>query len=378
MKTRLAALADLGQSIWVDDIRRDTLGDGTLARWIAQGVRGLTSNPTIFEQAIATSEVYDDAIRRHEGARSESDDLITVTESLMMEDVVAACDLFRPVYEATGGTDGYVSLEVDPRLAHDTAGTLRAAERLWAAVGRPNLMIKVPATPAGLPALRHLIATGVNVNMTLLFSRERYRAVVETYLAGLEDRRAAGLPLDTVASVASFFVSRVDTLVDQRLETLAAVRPAERAALLALRGRAAVANARLAYQVFREVVESPRYRQLAAHGARPQRPLWASTSTKNPAYPDLLYVETLIGPDTVNTVPPGTLAAILDHARAIRTVDTEVDRCQADLAALEAVGIDLSDVTATLERDGVAKFQESFRHLLDVVANKRARLSATP
>jgi transaldolase len=367
--TTLERLAELGQSVWIDYIRRRMLEDGELARLIAQGVRGLTSNPTIFEQAIGESDDYDAAIR----ADADPTDARALFDRLAREDVTRAADLFRPLYDRTDGLDGYVSIEVAPGLARDAAGTVAEARRLWRALDRPNVMIKVPGTVEGLLAIRTLIADGVNVNVTLIFSRERYRAVLEAWAAGLEDRLAAGRPVGRVASVASFFVSRVDTLVDRRLEALAAARPDRAAALLALRGRAAVANAKLAYRVFAETLATPRVRALLARGARPQRPLWASTSTKNSAYPDLLYVEPLIGPHTVNTVPPKTLAALLDHGRVARTVDSGWDDAEAVLATLEAEGIDLAEVTAQLEAEGVAAFARSEETLLERL---RAKVSA--
>jgi len=370
--TVLQRLAELGQSVWIDYIRRRMLEDGELERLIAQGVRGLTSNPTIFEQAIGESDDYDAAIL----AAEHPEDTRALFDRLAQEDVRRAAQLFRPIYDRTEGLDGYVSLEVAPALARDAAGTVSEARRLWQALDCPNVMIKVPGTVEGLSAVRTLLAEGINVNVTLVFSRERYRAVLEAWTAGLEDRLAAGLPLERVASVASFFVSRVDTLIDRRLDALAAERPDRAAALAALKGRAAVANAKLAYRLFAETLAEPRVRALTARGARPQRPLWASTSTKNPAYPDLLYVESLIGPHTVNTVPPKTLAALLDHGRVARTVDTGWDEAEAVLAAIEAEGIRLAEVTAQLEEEGVAAFARSEETLLDRLAAKVAALSA--
>jgi transaldolase/glucose-6-phosphate isomerase len=362
----LRALHALGQSIWVDYIRRQILENGELARLIDLGVRGLTSNPTIFEQAIDGSDDYDAAIR----AFGRRDDVQALYDHLTTSDIARAADLFRPVFDEAGGADGFVSLEVSPLLARDTDATVSEARRLFSLVDRPNLMIKVPATAAGVPAIRTLIADGLNINVTLIFSLDRYRAVIDAYLAGLEDRLAAGRRLDTVHSVASFFVSRVDTLVDKRLEALQAQHP-EAAALF---GKAAVANAKLAYAVFRETLESPRWARLREAGAAPQRPLWASTSTKNPGYPDLLYVETLIGPDTVNTVPPKTLEAILDHGRIRRTVDEGVAEARDTLARLEALGISMQDVTDQLEQEGVAAFEQSFRTLMAGLEKKSRQL----
>jgi transaldolase len=367
---RLEQLTALGQSIWLDFIRRDILENGELANLIAEGVRGMTSNPTIFEQAIDGSEAYDAQIRRLGPAA----DAHTLYDALTGEDIRRACDLFRPVYERTGGEDGLVSVEVSPLVATDTDATVKEARRLWTAIDRPNVMIKVPATVAGLPAIKSLIAAGINVNVTLIFSQTRYEAVMDAYWDGIAERAADGLPVSAVRSVASFFVSRVDTLVDRLLDEAAAANPGRAAALAALKGRAAVANAQLAYRRFQQRMASPAVAKLVAQGARPQRPLWASTSTKNPAYPDLLYVDTLVGPDTVNTVPPATLRAILDHALAERTIDRDLPGAEAVMAGLASVGIDMDAVTAQLETEGVAAFEASFRKLLDGLAAKAERL----
>jgi transaldolase len=367
---RLEQLAALGQSIWLDFIRRDILENGELAALIAEGVRGMTSNPTIFEQAIDGSEAYDAQIRQ----LGPGADVHTLYDALTGEDIRRACDLFRPVYDRTGGDDGLVSVEVSPLLATDTDATVKEARRLWAAIDRPNVMIKVPATRAGLPAIRSLIAAGINVNVTLIFSQMRYEAVMDAYWDGIAERVAAGLSVRAVRSVASFFVSRVDTLVDRLLDEAAASNPGRASDLAALKGRAAVANAQLAYRRFQQRMASPAVAKLVAQGARPQRPLWASTSTKNPAYPDLLYVDTLVGPDTVNTVPPATLRAILDHALAERTVDRDFSGAEAVMAELRSAGIDMDAVTAQLEAEGVAAFEASFRKLLNGLAAKAERL----
>jgi transaldolase len=367
---RLEQLAALGQSIWLDFIRRDILENGELAALIAEGVRGMTSNPTIFEQAIDGSEAYDAQIRQ----LGPGADVHTLYDALTGEDIRRACDLFRPVYDRTGGDDGLVSVEVSPLLATDTDATVKEARRLWAAIDRPNVMIKVPATRAGLPAIRSLIAAGINVNVTLIFSQTRYEAVMDAYWDGIAERVAAGLSVRAVRSVASFFVSRVDTLVDRLLDEAAASNPGRASDLAALKGRAAVANAQLAYRRFQQRMASPAVAKLVAQGARPQRPLWASTSTKNPAYPDLLYVDTLVGPDTVNTVPPATLRAILDHALAERTVDRDFSGAEAVMAELRSAGIDMDAVTAQLEAEGVAAFEASFRKLLNGLAAKAERL----
>lgn len=367
-----AAIALLGQSLWLDYIHRDLLEGGELRRLIERdGIRGVTSNPTIFEQAIAGSAAYDAAIA--ELARTGRD-ARAIYETLAVEDVTRAADIFRPIYEMTGGNDGFVSLEVAPDLAHDTEGTVAEARRLWAAVDRPNLMIKVPGTPAGLPAVTRLIAEGLNVNVTLLFAVEVYERVIDAYLTGLEQRARSGQALESIRSVASFFVSRVDTEVDKRLEARIAASgdAAERSRLEALLGGAAVANATVAYQAYVAGFSAPRFRELMAKGAAVQRPLWASTGTKNPRYPDTLYVDRLIGPDTVNTVPPATLRAFQDHGRPVRTIDADVEGARRCLAGIAAAGIPLREVTDFLTADGVKKFADSFTSLLGAVEAKRA------
>ncbi len=367
-------LERLGQSLWLDTIDRDLLASGGLKRLIEEeGIRGVTTNPTIFEQAIAHGTAYDAAIAAHAVAGM---DAAEIYETLAAEDVRAAADQLRPVHEMSGGLDGYVSLEVAPALAWDTAGTVAEARRLWARVDRPNVMVKVPGTREGLPAVEQLLADGLNVNVTLLFAVEVYRDVIDAYLTGLERRARAREPLERVRSVASFFVSRVDTEVDRRLEAAAAARPGERARLRELEGRAAVANAKLAYAAYLDAFYAPRFRALLAKGANVQRPLWASTGTKNPAYPDTLYVDALIGPDTVNTVPLATLHAFRDHGTVARTLDRDVAEAAAHLAAVEAAGVSLRDVTAQLAVDGVRKFADSHRALLGALAEKRDVLLA--
>jgi transaldolase len=365
-----SALAVLGQSLWLDYIHRDLLDSGELRRLIEQdGIRGVTSNPTIFEQAIGGGTSYDTAIA---ALAREGRDARGILEALAVEDVARAADAFRPIYEMTGGNDGFVSLEVAPDLAHDTEGTVAEARRLWAAVGRPNLMIKVPGTAEGLPAVTRLIADGINVNVTLLFSVEMYRGVIAAYVRGLELRAEAGRPLDAVRSVASFFVSRVDTEVDQRLEAKIAATsdPATRGRLEGLLGKAAVANAVDAYQAYEAGFTAPAVRALMGKGAAVQRPLWASTSSKNPRYSDTMYVDSLIGPDIVNTVPPATLRAFQDHGRPVRTIDGDVAGARRHLEALAAEGIDLREVTDVLAVDGVRKFVDSFTSLLAAIAAK--------
>ena len=320
MTTPLQELLALGQSPWYDDLSRDLILSGELATLIRSGIRGVTDNPAIFAKALSGSSAYDPAIRTQGPGAGPS----AIYEALLLADVRQAADLLRPIYEQTAGRDGFASVEVGPHLAHDTAGTLAEARRFFRSLARPNVMIKVPATLAGQHAIRQLTAEGINVNITLIFGLEQYERVMEAYLAGLQQRRRTGLPLATVASVASFFVSRVDGVVDRRLNQLLAATPdaTSRHELEALLGQAAIANARLAYQRFRAKFAGPRFAALRAHGAQVQRPLWASTGVKDPAYRDVRYLEALIGPDTVTTVPPATLAAFQDHGRVTRTIDT--------------------------------------------------------
>jgi len=366
-KSRMQELLDQGQSVWLDYLRRGMLASGELQRMIDDGLRGMTSNPTIFEHAIGGSTDYDEALAR---VASVSRTDREVFESLAVEDVRSAADLFRPVYDGSQGADGFVSLEVSPTLARDTAGTIAEARRLWAAVDRPNVMIKVPGTRDGWPAIERLLTDGININITLLFSLEHYREVAEAYLRALEARRKAGQPIDRVASVASFFVSRVDTEVDRRLDaTPAAPRD--------LRGRVAIANAQLAYAWFRALLDGPRWRPLAAGGgAKPQRLLWASTGTKDPAYSDVLYVDSLIGADTINTVPPQTLQLFEDHGTVRRTLPGDATEARRVMDRLSTV-MAFSDVTEVLEKEGIDKFAHSFETLLGVIATKRKALAAS-
>jgi transaldolase len=369
-------LTELGQSVWLDYIRRGILENGELGAMIRDhAVRGVTSNPAIFEQAIARSDDYADALDQLAAKGADANETY---ERLAIEDIRSAADLFRGIYDRSDGADGFVSLEVSPELARDTEATLHEARRLRAAVDRPNVMIKVPGTAEGLPAVEELLAEGINVNITLLFSLDGYEKVMERYLRALERRAAAGEPVDRIASVASFFVSRVDSAVDRLLEERAeaAADDGERARIRALMGRAAIANAKVAYSRYEEIFGGERFRALAARGARVQRPLWASTSTKNPEYRDVMYVEELIGPDTVNTMPLQTLEAFADHGVAERTVDRGVDRARADLQALDDLGIDLARVTAELQDEGVDKFVVPFRHMLSVVETKLAEVAA--
>ncbi len=365
--TRLGDLARLGQSIWYDSIRRALLDGGGLQELIDAGVTGVTSNPSILEKAIAGTADYDDALAQLV-ARGKSTG--EIYESLAFEDIRRAADLLRPVYDRSGGVDGYVSLEVSPRLAHDTASTVADARRLFAALARPNAMIKVPATPAGIPAIETLISEGININITLIFSLAHYEAVIQAYTSGLEKLLAADGELSKVASVASFFVSRIDTAVDRALDEL---QPRVSDPDLP-RGQIAIASARVAYARFCQIFSGARWQRLAEHGARVQRPLWASTSTKNPAYSDTLYVDSLIGPHTVNTVPPETLDAFLDHGTVALTLERGTHEAHARLARLAELGLDLDAITQKLQDDGVAAFSGAYDSLLVSIAAKRERL----
>jgi len=375
MSNPLVELQRYGQSVWLDYIRRGQLVSGEFDRLVReQGVVGVTSNPTIFQQAIAESRDYDEAIQRRIGEGLQGGPLF---EALAVEDVRDACDRLRATYERTGGRDGRVSIEVSPHQAHDTAGTIAEARRLRASVGRDNVMVKVPATLEGLPAIATLTGEGMSVNITLIFSLARYQQVMEAWLSGLEAHAARGEPLDTIRSVASFFVSRVDTKVDKAIDEAAGqLDGSARAELVAMKGQAAVANARLAYARFKDVVASPRFRALAERGAHPQRPLWASTSTKSPAYRDVLYVEELIGPDTVNTMPPQTLTAFNDHGVLEPRLERHLDRAQALFDRLPQLGIPLEALIAQLEPEGVAAFAKSYDSLLEALENKRRELVA--
>ncbi|HKT60952.1 MAG TPA: bifunctional transaldolase/phosoglucose isomerase [Gemmatimonadales bacterium] len=364
-QTAMQALLDLGQSVWLDYLRRGMFS-GELQGLIDDGLRGMTSNPTIFEHAIGGSSDYDEELRTLATSPASDRELF---ERIAVEDVRQAADLFRPVYDATAGADGFVSLEVSASLARDTAGTIAEARRLWAAVDRPNLMIKVPGTREGWPAVETLLTEGINVNITLLFSLEHYRQVAEAHLRALEARIRAGRPIDRLASVASFFVSRVDTEADRRIE-------AKGGALLDLRGKVAIANAQLAYAWFRELLAGARWKRLADAGARPQRLLWASTGTKNPAYSDVLYVDSLIAPDTINTMPPATLRLFEDHGTIRMALSDDTSAARTVMKRLAAGGVDLEDITRVLEDDGIDKFVKSFDGLIGVIANKRKALAA--
>jgi len=374
-KNTLQQLHDHGQSPWLDYITRDILKNGRLQELIALGIVGLTSNPTIFQKAISGSDLYDDELRR---LVREGKSVDEIYDALVLDDIRAASSILRPVYDRTNGRDGLVSIEEPPRLAYDTQQSIEEARRLFHYLNLPNVMIKIPGTPAGISAFRQVISEGINVNVTLVFSLESYRQVAEAYIAGLEERAAAGRPIDRIASVASFFVSRVDTAVDNKLDKLIAATDdeARKNELRALQGKAAIANAKLAYDAYKEIFDGPRWDALAQKGARTQRCLWASTSTKNPQYRDILYAEQLIGPDTVDTMPPQTIEAFLDHAVVERTVDKDVDQARAALAAIEKAGISMDEVTLRLQKDGVKQFADSFDELIDAISARRQEMMA--
>ena len=355
-----------GQSPWLDNLQRGYLTSGNLASLVERGVRGLTSNPTIFQKAIQGSSDYDEQFRSEIQKGSSAREAYW---ELVLQDIHGALDVFANLYSKSNGSDGFVSVEVDPSLAHDTAGTLSAARLLHERISRPNVMIKIPATQAGLPAIREMIAEGRNVNVTLIFSLSRYQDVMDAYIDGLEQRMASGSPVSNIASVASFFISRVDNEIDKRLDALG-TPPA-----LALRGTAAVNQARLAYAAFQKTFSGPRWDALAKAGAAVQRPLWASTSTKNPAYPDTLYVDQLIGPDTVNTLPDATLEAFADHGTLARTIDQNIGVSRRQWAELAMNAIDVDEVAARLEAEGVASFIKSFDELIGVLEDKASGIS---
>jgi transaldolase/glucose-6-phosphate isomerase len=374
MSNPLLQLSEAGQSLWLDFIDRRFLEEGGLRRLIDEdGLKGVTSNPSIFEKAIGGSGDYDDRLQAAL-ARGASDDM-AIYEQLAIADIQAAADQLRPVYDALDGKDGFVSLEVSPRLAKDTGATIAEARRLWRAVGRPNLMIKVPGTDEGVPAIRALIGEGINVNVTLLFSISAYLAVAEAHTAGLEARAAAGGDISRIAGVASFFVSRIDTRIDKEIDRRAAGGDPDAEALKRLRGKVAIANARQAYQDYLRLIATTRWKALAAKGARPQRLLWASTGVKDPAFPDVLYAEALIGPDTVDTLPPKTIDAFRDHGRVARTLTQGVEEAGQVLAEAERLGLDLDGVTRWLVEDGVRQFADAFDKLLEAVAARRAEAS---
>jgi transaldolase len=374
-KNALQQLLDEGQSPWIDNITRNMLTSGTLQSLIDQGIVGLTSNPTIFQKAIGGSQDYDDALRELVRQGKSAADIY---DALVLDDIRNAAGTLRSIYDRTNGRDGYVSIEVAPNLAYETQRTLDEARRLFSYLNLPNVMIKIPGTPEGIPAFQQAISEGINVNVTLVFSLDNYRQVAEGYIAGLEARAAKGEPIDKIASVASFFVSRVDTAVDKKLDALIeqAGDESKKDELRALQGKAAIANAKLAYAAYQEIFSGPRWEALAQKGARTQRCLWASTSTKNPKYRDILYAEQLIGPDTVDTMTPATIDAFLDHGEVARTVDRDVAQARSELDALEKAGISMDEVTLQLQKDGVHLFAESFDDLNKTIAGKREEMMA--
>ncbi|MFQ5616497.1 MAG: transaldolase [Anaerolineales bacterium] len=366
-------LFKLGQSIWYDNIQRKLLENGELAAMIERGdIRGVTSNPSIFHNAIAKSSDYDESLRALAKVGHTAEEIY---ERLAVEDIRAATDLFRPLYDETNGGDGYVSLEVSPYLAYDTDATFSEAKRLWELVDRPNLMVKIPATKDGLPAITGAIAAGVNINVTLIFSQTRYVEVIDAYMGGLEKRLEAGNSIDHVASVASFFVSRIDTKVDHLLDAIVDNETRTTPLAKALQGRLAVANAKLAYKKFEEITGGERFTRLQMKGGRVQRPLWASTSTKNPAYSDVKYVDELLGPKTVNTIPPPTLEAFKDHGVVRLTLESGLAKAGQAFEELRALGISFQQVTDELETEGVKSFANALTALLETIEERRKNVS---
>lgn len=368
----LLQIKELGQSIWLDNLTRGMLGEGRLARLVAEdGLAGVTSNPAIFNKAMTRGNDYDDQLRAlAEEGRTAGE----IFETMAVDDIQGACDVLRPVFDAANGTDGFVSLEVSPHLARDAAGTVAEARRLWKRVQRPNAFIKIPGTPEGIPAVEQCLTEGINVNITLLFSLTAYQEVMNAHLRALEARMERQEPLATVASVASFFLSRIDTKVDKRLDAMkeSGMHPAEAASL---RGKAAVASARVAYQMWKKTYSGPRWDALLDAGARFQKPLWASTSTKDPAYSDVLYVETLIGPHTVNTLPDETVDAFRDHGRAALTLESDLDEQHRVLEELDRIGVSMKQVTDELVEEGVKKFSDPFDALIQDLEAKRKSLA---
>ncbi len=371
MTNPLLQLKEYGQSVWYDNIDRAQLFSGQFKRLLDEdGVVGVTANPTIFQKSVSHGDAYDEQMTQ---LIKEGKSTGEIYEALVIQDICTVADMLRPIYDRTNGQDGYVSLEVSPDLAHDTEGTLSEVRRFWKLVNRPNLLIKIPGTPEGIPAIRQSLSEGININITLIFSIENYRQVVDAYLSALEDRNAEGKDIGHIASVASFFVSRVDTLVDKVLEDKikATSDSAEQQKLKALEGKAAIANARLVYQDFKQLFSTPRFETLKHSGAHVQRPLWASTSTKNPAYRDVLYAEELIGPNTVDTMPLETIENFRDHGRVSLTIENNVPQAKAELAALEEVGIHYDQVTQQLQDEGVQKFADSFHELFKGIESKK-------
>lgn len=371
MSNPLKRLSEIGQSVWYDYIRRDLYTGPTLKRLIEDdGLSGMTSNPTIFQKAIADSSLYDEQVRRQAKVTHDPGEIF---EALAVADVRGASDAFRAVYDAAGGNDGFVSIEVAPHLARDTQGTVVEARRLWKSCDRPNVMVKIPGTAEGIPAIRQCLAEGININITLLFSVPRHREVMEAYLVAMEERLSKGQPVDRIRSVASFFVSRVDTNADKKLDALAqdsTRSEPDRAAARRLRGLLAIANARIAYEAFEQVFGSPRFAALRAKGVSVQRPLWASTSAKDPAYPDLYYVEALVAPESVDTMPPETFEAYRDHGNPQVRIREDLAGAHAAVRDLAAIGVDVDAIARELEEEGVKKFSDSYDQLLKSVAEK--------
>ena len=374
----LIELTKLGQSIWNDNIERKLITSGELKRLIDEdGLSGVTSNPAIFEKAIAGSDLYADQLRE---LATQGKSPMEIYEALAIRDIQMTADVLKEVYDRTGGADGFVSLECSPLLANDTAGTIEEARRLWGLLDRPNVMIKIPGTQAGMPAIEQCIYEGININITLLFSLQAYEQTMEAYIRGLERRADEGKPIANIASVASFFVSRIDTAADKELERRVekASDEAEKAKLQSLLGRIAIANAKVAYQKYKKIFHGERFAALKQNGARVQRPLWASTSTKNPVYPDVYYVEALMGPETVDTLPPATITAFRDHGRPRVTIEDKIDEERAVLTRLEEVGISLDQVTAHVLADGVRLFVEPFEKLLKTIESRAAEIRNRP
>ena len=372
MESKISQLHALGQSLWYDNIQRKLLKNGELGEMIERGeIRGVTSNPSIFNKAIVHSDDYDGEmiLLAREGLSKEE-----IYEHLAVADIQEATDLFMSLYEETNGADGYVSLEVSPFLAYDTDKTIEEAKRIWGMVDRPNLMVKIPATKEGLPAITEAIAEGININVTLIFSLERYREVMDAYLSGLEKRLEKGGGLNRVASVASFFVSRIDTRVDARLQSILDENGKESNIARELLGKMAIASAKMAYQEYKKTFKSDRFMELESHGARIQRPLWASTSTKNPSYPDTLYIDNLIGPNTVNTIPPKTLEAFKDHGNVSLSLEKGIDEARKAFEKVEELGISMSQITQELEDDGVKAFADAFVELLNAIEERRKHI----
>lgn len=364
MENRVKQIHELGQSIWLDFLSREIMDNGKLQQLIDEdGLCGVTSNPSIFEKAISSSSDYDDDIATFAQQKDSNDDIFF---SVAVKDIKRATGIFKPVFEKTSGGDGFVSLEVSPHLAKDTEGTIKQARDLWQQVDAPNVMIKIPGTTEGLPAIRKCISEGININITLLFGLPRYREVTDAYLSGLEDRVKANQPIDQISSVASFFLSRIDVMVDPMLEEKGAED---------LKGEIAIASAKKAYQIYKEVFSSDRFKALEAKGAQKQRVLWASTSTKNPAYSDVKYVEALIGPDTINTLPLETIEAFKDHGKAESRLEEGLDKADQNLQRLKEAGIDIDDITTRLVNEGIEKFNKPYDKLMEAVEKQKKAVS---